>query len=61
MVNAATLPRICAGKHPRPAGSIITLGGSGRLWVRGQSCKLTGRVAAINGESFPPDASGPRA
>jgi len=44
-----------------PAGSIIGLGGSGRPWVRGQSCKLTGRVAAIHGESFPPDASGPRA
>jgi len=32
------------GGHPPPAGSIIGLGGSGRPWVRGQSCKLTGRV-----------------
>src|SRR6185369_13875515 len=46
-------------KHPD--GSTIGVGGSGRLWVRGQSCKLTGCQAAINGESFPPDASGPRA
>ena len=34
---------------------------SGRLWVRGQSCKLTGCMTAIDGESFPPEASGPRA
>ena len=50
-----------AGEHSRPDGSTIVVGGSGRLWVRGQSCKLTGCTAAINGESFPPDASGPRA
>src|SRR5204862_6459750 len=50
-----------AGEHSLPDGSTIGVGGSGRLWVRGQSCKLTGCTAAINGESFPPDASGPRA
>jgi hypothetical protein len=39
----------------------MTDGGSGCLWVRGQSCKLTGCMTAIDGESFPPEASGPRA
>ena len=50
------------GARPlRSRGSIIDSGGSGRLWVRGQSCKLTGCMTAIDGESFPPEASGPRA
>ena len=40
---------------------MLSLGGSGRLWVRGQSCKLTGCVKVNHGESFPPEASGPRA
>lgn len=37
----------------------MTGGGSGRLWVRGQSFKLTGNVDASDGESFPPGVSGP--
>ena len=40
---------------------MIGSGGSGRLWVRGPSCKLTGGTALIDGESFPPEARGPRA
>ena len=43
------------------ARGILAAGGSGRLWVRGQSCKLTGCMAVIDGESFLPEASGPRA
>ncbi len=42
-------------------GSIMSPGGSGRLWVRGQGCKLTGFVTVRHGESFPPEARGPRA
>ncbi len=60
-MNAASMAWEQGGGHPPADGSIIGVGGSGRLWVRGQSCKLTGCEAAINGESFPPDASGPRA
>ena len=60
---------ISAGREPGTAeetggigaGSMLTLGGSGRLWVRGQSCKLTGCVKVHHGESFPPEARGPRA
>jgi ABC-2 type transport system ATP-binding protein len=37
---------------------MLRLGGSGRLWVRGQSCKLTGCVMENHGESFPPEAPG---
>jgi hypothetical protein len=48
----------CPASHPR---STMTNGGTGRRWVRGQSCKLTGCMTAIDGESFPPEASGPRA
>ncbi|HEX5290856.1 MAG TPA: hypothetical protein VFX25_18500 [Streptosporangiaceae bacterium] len=43
-----------AGQRSPPDRSTIGVGGSGRLWVRGQSCKLTGCEAAINGKSFPP-------
>jgi hypothetical protein len=32
----------------------------GRLWVRGQSCKLTGFVKPIVGMSFLPDVADPR-
>ena len=39
----------------------MTNGGSGRHWVRGQGCKLTGCMTVIVGESFPPEARGPRA
>jgi len=60
-MNAASMAWEQGGRRPRADGSMIGVGGSGRLWVRGQSCKLTGCEAAINGESFPPDASGPRA
>ena len=49
------------GGREGSGGSMMSRGGSGRLWVRGQSCKLTGCVTVRHGESFPPEASGPRA
>ena len=39
--------------------SIIGRGGSGRPWVRGQSCKLTGCVTSIDGASFLPEPADP--
>src|SRR5208282_3279470 len=41
--------------------STVGSGGSGRLWVRGQGFKLTGCVDAVDGQSFLPEVSGPRA
>ena len=54
-------PRRRGGGREGWGGSMLKAGGSGRLWVRGQSCKLTGCVKVNHGESFPPEASGPRA